>query len=80
MSIHCSIEPQIMTKDEYHYLDREVMGIIFSIQNELGRLFDEKKYIRKPLGIVVLKQGWKLRQKFRFRWSIRNFQKGILLI
>ena len=44
MSIHCSIEPQVMTKDEYHYLDHEVMGIIFSIQNELGRLFDEKIY------------------------------------
>ena len=57
MGIHCSIEPQIMTKDKYHHLDHEVMGIIFSIQNDLGRLFDEKKYIRKPLGIVVLKQG-----------------------
>ena len=46
MGIHCSIEPQVMTKDEYHYLDHEVMGIIFSVQNELGRLFDEKIYQR----------------------------------
>ncbi|HDL63836.1 MAG TPA: GxxExxY protein [Proteobacteria bacterium] len=44
MTIHCSIEPQAMTKDEYHYLDHDVMGIIFSIQNDLGRLFDEKIY------------------------------------
>jgi len=36
-----------VTKDEYHGLDYRVMGQVFRIQNDLGRLFSERIYQRE---------------------------------
>ena len=71
MTIQCSIEPLVMTKDEYHYLDHDVMGIIFSVQNELGRLFDEKIY-QKAIMSRCLEAGMKVEEEV-------DINKGTLL-
>jgi GxxExxY protein len=44
MPIHCALTPQAITKEEYHLLDYEVMGMAFDIHRDLGRLLDEKVY------------------------------------
>ena len=44
MPIHFPIRMLEMSRDDYHRLDYEVMGIIFDIHNRLGRLYDEKIY------------------------------------
>ena len=63
-----------MTKDEYHYLDREVMGIIFSIQNELGRLFDEKIY-QKAIGNRCLEAGMEVETEVPVQVEYQEFSK-----
>jgi len=63
-----------MTKDEYHYLDREVMGIIFSIQNELGRLFDEKIY-QKAIGNRCLEAGMEVETEVPVQVEYQGFSK-----
>ena len=50
MPIHCAIEPGTISKDEYHRIDYDVMGIVFDIHNELGRLCDEKIYQNELAG------------------------------
>ena len=74
MNIHCSIGPEVMTKDEYHYLDHEVMGIIFSVQNELGRLFDEKIY-QKAIMSRCLEAGLEVEAEVPVQVEYQNFSK-----
>ncbi|MFQ5866000.1 MAG: hypothetical protein ACE5IW_12300 [bacterium] len=42
------IKPSVQTKpisyDDFHSLDYEVMGIVFSIHRDLGRFWNEKIY------------------------------------
>jgi GxxExxY protein len=44
MAIEHSVKVRQVSKDEYHKIDYEVMRLVFSIHNELGRLHDEKIY------------------------------------
>lgn len=44
MPIYFPVERVEISRDDYHRLDYEVMGIIFDIHNRLGRLYDEKVY------------------------------------
>lgn len=51
MPIKCDIKPVEITKDEYHQLDYKVMGIIFEIHKDLGRLCDGKIYQKQILNL-----------------------------
>ena len=44
MPIDCPIEVEKISKDTYHKIDYRVMGIIYGVHNDLGRLYDEKIY------------------------------------
>lgn len=44
MPIEVSTTIKIFNQEEFHALDRQVMGVVFEVHNEFGRLLDEKLY------------------------------------
>ena len=44
MPIEVSTEIQVYEQEAFHALDRRIMGIVFDVQNEFGRLLDEELY------------------------------------
>lgn len=57
MPIHCPVETNRISQDEFKLMASEVMGHVFSIHREFGRFFDEivyKKELADRMGGVVL--------------------------
>jgi GxxExxY protein len=44
MPIEVNSPIKVFDQEEFHALDRKVMGVVFSIHNEFGRLLDEKLF------------------------------------
>lgn len=47
MPIEVSTRIQALDQEEFHALDRRIMGVVFEVHNELGRLLDEDLYKRE---------------------------------
>lgn len=47
MPIEVATEIRVFDQEEFHALDRKLMGIVFDIHNEFGRFFDEMLYKRE---------------------------------
>ena len=46
MPIDLGTGVHIFDQDEFHALDRRVMGVVFAVHNEFGRLLDEALFKR----------------------------------
>ena len=44
MPITIATPIRIYTQDEFHALDRRIMGVVFEVHNEFGRLLDERLF------------------------------------
>ena len=44
MPIEVSARIQACDQEEFHALDRQIMGVVFEVHNEFGRLMDEDLY------------------------------------
>ena len=44
MPIEISTDIQVYDQEEFHALDRRIMGVVFEVHNEFGRLLDEELY------------------------------------
>ena len=44
MPIEVSTEIRACDQEEFHALDRRIMGVVFAVHNEFGRLLDEDLY------------------------------------
>ncbi len=44
MPIEVSARIQVYEQEEFHALDRRIMGVVFEVHNEFGRLMDEELY------------------------------------
>ncbi len=47
MPIEVATEIRVLDQEEFHALDRRLMGIVFDVHNEFGRFFDEVLYKRE---------------------------------
>ena len=47
MPIEVATEIRVFNQEEFHALDRKLMGIVFDVHNEFGRFFDEVLYKRE---------------------------------
>jgi len=74
MPICCELDPQPMTRDEYHALDYAVMGLVFDLHKKLGRLHHEKIYQRK-VAHVCEKNGYDVRLEVPIRVTFESFSK-----
>lgn len=43
MPIAHAVKTKLISDDDFHAYDYKVMGLVFSIHRELGRLWNEKK-------------------------------------
>jgi len=43
----CSTKIRACDQEEFHALDRRIMGVVFAVHNEFGRLLDEDLYKRE---------------------------------
>ncbi len=44
MPVECAAAHVVMGQEEFHTIDRIVMGEVFAIHNSIGRFFDERIY------------------------------------
>ena len=47
MSIEVATEIRVLGQEEFHALDRKLMGVVFDVHNEFGRFLDEALYKRE---------------------------------
>lgn len=57
MPICCDIQVRPVDADEYHAIDRKVMGIVFAVHNEFGRFCDERIY-QNELAYRCMRDGF----------------------
>ena len=56
MPIEVEAEIRVFSQEEFHALDRQIMGIIFAVHNDFGRFLDEALFKRAIL-IRCIEQG-----------------------
>lgn len=47
MAITYAQKPLLLSQDEFHAVDYQVMGQAFALHNEMGNLWDEQEYRRQ---------------------------------
>lgn len=75
MPIEYAFKPKPISEDDFHILDYKVMGLVFSVHQELGRLWNEKIY-QKELAYRCQKAGFeKVATEEPIRVSYKDFLK-----
>ena len=78
MPISSLIKIREISRDEYHRLDYRVMGVVYGIHNDLGRLYDEKIY-RRALANRCRRIGLKADEEVAIKVVHRDFEKKYLI-
>jgi iron complex transport system substrate-binding protein len=75
MPIEYSLKIKLISEDDFHLLDYEVMGLAFSIHREMGRFWDEKIY-RNELAYRCQKAGFEtVATEVPIKVSYKDFNK-----
>lgn len=74
MPVQCAIEPITISRAEYHSLDYRLMGIIFNLHNDMGRLLEEKVY-QNALVNRALNEGLDIEQEVAVKVTHKEFSK-----
>ncbi len=78
MPIECSIDFNQINQDQFHALDKRVMGHAFDIHNTLGRFFDERIY-QEELAQRCCADGMAVNREVHLRVVHRDFSKSYFL-
>lgn len=78
MPIECAAIPVAMGQEEFHAIDRIVMGEVFAMHNSMGRFFDERIY-QKELAHRCADRGLEVMREVEVRVTHGNFQKSYFL-
>lgn len=74
MPIEMSVPVKAISQEEFHAIDRVMLGHAFEIHNELGRLFDEEIY-KAELAERCSRHGFQVQREVRIRVRHRAFVK-----
>ncbi len=74
MPLQCAIEPIPISKTEYHSLDYRLMGIVFNLHNDMGRLLEEKTY-QNALVNRASNEGFEIEQEVAVKVTHKEFSK-----
>ena len=75
MPIEYAVKTKLISEDDFHVYDYEVMGLVFSIHSELGRLWNEKIF-QNELAYRCQKAGFeKVDTEVPIQVSYQNFRK-----
>lgn len=78
MPIDCSAEVRVLEQEQFHAIDRRVMGHAFEIHNALGRFLDEPLY-QEALARKCILAGLGTRREVHLRVSHEGFVKPYYL-
>jgi GxxExxY protein len=77
MPIEQTVRAKLISDDEFHFHDYEVMGLAYSIHNDLGRLWNEKIY-QNELAYRCQKAGFeKVDTEVAIHVSYQDFRKTL---
>jgi GxxExxY protein len=79
MPIEVNSEIQVYNQEEFHALDRRIMGVIFDVHNEFGRLLDEELYKREIAARCLAMGITPAEREVRIRVSHGTFAKDYLI-
>jgi GxxExxY protein len=75
MPIEVSSEIQVCYQEEFHALDHRIMGVVFDVHNEFGRLLDEELYKQEIAARCVALGLTPAEREVRIRVSHGTFAK-----
>jgi len=79
MPIEVGAKIQVYDQEEFHALDRLVMGVVFEVQSEFGRLLDENLY-KSEIAIRCASNGLQpAEREVRIRVSHDGFSKDYFM-
>jgi GxxExxY protein len=78
MPVECSVEIQSINQEQFHALDRTLMGIAFELQNSVGKLCDEQIY-QNELGHRCIEAGIRSQREVEVRVMHGTFAKSYFL-
>ena len=79
MPIEVSTEIRACDQEAFHALDRRIMGVVFAVHNEFGRLLDEDLYKREIAARCVAMGIQPVEREVRIRVSHQSFAKDYYL-
>ena len=79
MPIEVSTEIRACDQEEFHALDRRIMGVVFAVHNEFGRLLEEDLYKREIAARCVAMGIQPVEREVWIRVSHQSFTKDYYL-
>src|SRR5439155_20791059 len=80
MPIEVSTAIQVFDQEEFHTLDRRIMGVVFDVHNEFGRLLDEDLYKCEIASRCVAIGLQPAQREVRIRVSHQSFIKDYFMV
>src|SRR5690349_13834064 len=75
MPVELDSEIRLLSRDEFHDLAHRILGIVFEVHNELGRLMDESIY-KRAIALKCEAAGIRpARQEVRVMVRFGDFEK-----
>ncbi len=78
MPVECNLELEPIGQEDFHALDKVVMGCSFEVHNTLGRFFDERIY-QEELAERCRVDGMEVHREVQIRVSYGEFVKSYYL-
>ena len=78
MPVECAAAHAVMGQEEFHAIDRIVMGEVFAIHNAMGRFFDERIY-QDEIAHRCAILGLEVMREVEVRVKHQDFQKSYFL-
>jgi GxxExxY protein len=74
MPIQVSVPIDVLDQEQFHALDQRIIGIVFDVHNEFGRLMDEELY-KREIAARCAAMGLVTEREVRIRVSHEDFIK-----
>lgn len=79
MPITVNSEIRVLSEDEFHALAHQVMGVVFGVHNEYGRLLDEENYKQAIRGRCEAAGIVPARREVEIKIRHRDFEKSYFM-
>jgi GxxExxY protein len=78
MPVECAAVSKVIGQEEFHAIDRKVMGEVFAIHNSMGRFLDERIY-QDELAHRCVNAGLEVIREVEVKVKHRDFQKSYFI-
>ena len=74
MPIEVEGEVRVISREQFYQIDERVVGIVFGVHNEFGRLLGERLY-QEEIAVRCREAGMRIDRELRIRVSFEDFVK-----